>query len=196
MSAEQAIASFLKTLPSAAGATFLALFPIVNPLGGIPMFFTLTTGYPDKDRDKAALKTAFYVLAILAVFMMFGRFVLHFFGISLPVLNIAGGLIVANTAWGMVTSSSRVTVAESDEAMTKEDISLTPMAMPMLSGPGSIGVVMGLAAHADSMVSYFGMLIGIGLIALSVYLLLRLGGPLVNRLGPARWAQSIVFSGF
>jgi len=126
MSAEQAIASFLKTLPSAAGATFLALFPIVNPLGGIPMFFTLTTGYPDKDRDKAALKTAFYVLAILAVFMMFGRFVLHFFGISLPVLNIAGGLIVANTAWGMVTSSSRVTVAESDEAMTKEDISLTP----------------------------------------------------------------------
>jgi multiple antibiotic resistance protein len=185
MSAEQAIASFLKTLPSAAGATFLALFPIVNPLGGIPMFFTLTTGYPDKDRDKAALKTAFYVLAILAVFMMFGRFVLHFFGISLPVLNIAGGLIVANTAWGMVTSSSRVTVAESDEAITKDDISLTPMAMTMMSGPGSIGVVMGLAAHADSMVSYFGMLIGIGLIALSVYLLLRLGGPLVNRLGPS-----------
>ena len=59
------------------------------------------------------------------------------------------------------------------------------MAMPMLSGPGSIGVVMGLAAHADSMVSYLGMLIGIGLIALSVYLLLRLGGPLVNRLGPS-----------
>ena len=185
MSAEQAIASFLKTLPSAAGATFLALFPIVNPLGGIPMFFTLTSGYPGRDRDRAALKTAFYVFAILALFMAFGRFVLHFFGISLPVLNIAGGLIVANTAWGMVTSSSRVTVAESDEAMTKEDISLTPMAMPMLSGPGSIGVVMGLAAHADSMVSYIGMLIGIVLIAISVYLLLRLGGPLVNRLGPS-----------
>ena len=185
MSAEQAIASFLKTLPSAAGATFLALFPIVNPLGGIPMFFTLTSGYPGRDRDRAALKTAFYVFAILAVFMAFGRFVLHFFGISLPVLNIAGGLIVANTAWGMVTSSSRVTVAESAEAMTKEDISLTPMAMPMLSGPGSIGVVMGLAAHADSMVSYMGMLIGIVLIAISVYLLLRLGGPLVNRLGPS-----------
>jgi len=185
MSAEQAIASFLKTLPSAAGATFLALFPIVNPLGGIPMFFTLTSGYPGRDRDRAALKTAFYVFAILAVFMAFGRFVLHFFGISLPVLNIAGGLIVANTAWGMVTSSSRVTVAESDEAMTKEDISLTPMAMPMLSGPGSIGVVMGLAAHADSIVSYMGMLIGIVLIAISVYLLLRLGGPLVNRLGPS-----------
>ena len=55
----------------------------------------------------------------------------------------------------------------------------------MLSGPGSIGVVMGLAAHGDSMVSYAGMLIGIVLIAVSVYLLLRLGGPLVSRLGPS-----------
>jgi multiple antibiotic resistance protein len=110
--------------------------------------------------------------------------VLGFFGISLAVLRIAGGLIVANTAWGMVTGSERITPAESDEATTKEDISLTPMAMPMLSGPGSIGVVMGLAADADSMMSYLGMIIGIAAIAITVYLFLRLGGPLVDRLGP------------
>jgi len=61
----------------------------------------------------------------------------------------------------MVTASTRITAAESDEAATKEDISLTPMAMPMLSGPGSIGVVMGLAANAGSMVTYLGMVIGI-----------------------------------
>jgi multiple antibiotic resistance protein len=62
--------------------------------------------------------------------MLVGRFVLNFFGISLPVLKIAGGLIVANTAWGMVgmvTGSSRMTTAESSEALTKEDISLTPV---------------------------------------------------------------------
>jgi multiple antibiotic resistance protein len=68
--------------------------------------------------------------------MLFGRFVLNFFGISLPVIKIAGGLIVANTAWGMVTGSSRMTMEESSEALTKDDISLTPMAMPMLSGQG------------------------------------------------------------
>jgi multiple antibiotic resistance protein len=56
--------------------------------------------------------------------------------------------------------------------------------MPMLSGPGSIGVVMGLAADADSMMSYLGMIIGIAAIAITVYLFLRLGGPLVDRLGP------------
>src|SRR5258708_1822587 len=105
--------------------------------------------------------------------MFFGRFVLNFFGISLPVLKIAGGLIVAHTAWGMVTASTRITPAESDEVAAKSDISLTPMAMPMLSGPGSIGVVMGLAAHADSMGTYLGMGTGFSPLALSVYLFLR-----------------------
>jgi len=121
---------------------------------------------------------------ILVVFMFFGRFVLSLFGISLPVLKIAGGLIVANAAWGMVTASSRLTVAESADANTKEDISLTPMAMPLLSGPGSIGVVMGLAANVDSLASYVGIVIGILALAITVYLFLRMGGPFVGRLGP------------
>jgi multiple antibiotic resistance protein len=179
-----AIQYFLHDLPSAAVATFLALFPIVNPFGGVPLFFSLTSDFDPAERNQTALKTALYVVGILVVFLFFGRFVLIFFGISLPVLKIAGGLIVANTAWGMVTGNSRITPAESSEAATKEDISLTPMAMPMLSGPGSIGVVMGLAADADSMVTYSGMVIGIAALGLVVYLFLRLGGPLVKRLGP------------
>ena len=174
----------LRDLPSAAVATFLALFPIVNPFGGIPMFFTLTANFLPAERKRTALKTAAYVVAILVVFLFFGRFVLILFGISLPVLKIAGGLIVANTAWSMVTGDSRVTEAESNEATTKEDISLTPMAMPMLSGPGSIGVVMGLSASANSMVAYLGIVIGIAALGLVVYLFLNLGGPLVKRLGP------------
>jgi multiple antibiotic resistance protein len=178
------VRDILRDLPSAAIATFLALFPIVNPFGGIPTFFALTSNFSVPERNRTAYKTAFYVFAILVVFLFFGRFVLNFFGISLPVLKIAGGLIVANTAWGMVTASNRLTSAESAEAITKQDISLTPMAMPILSGPGSIGVVMGLAAHADSMVAYIGMVIGIAALALAVYLFLRLGGPLVARLGP------------
>jgi multiple antibiotic resistance protein len=175
---------FLRDMPSAALATFLALFPIVNPFGGVPMFFALTSAMLPSERRKTAVKTALYVMGILIVFLFFGRFVLNFFGISLPVLQIAGGLIVANTAWGMVTASSRMTPAESHEAATKEDISLTPMAMPMLSGPGAIGVVMGVAAHANSMVAYFGMVIGIVALGLVVFLFLSLGGPLVKRLGP------------
>jgi multiple antibiotic resistance protein len=184
MTTASPLAGVLHDLPSAVVATFLALFPIVNPFGGVPLFFSLTSTMPDAERRRTALRTAGYVIAILVVFLFFGRFVLIFFGISLPVLRIAGGLIVANTAWGMVTGSARMTTAETDEASTKTDISLTPMAMPMLSGPGSIGVVMGLAALADSMVAYLGMVIAIVALGLVVYLFLSLGGPLVKRLGP------------
>src|ERR1700724_279461 len=184
MNATHALGQFLRTLPHSAAATFFALFPIVDPFGGIPIFYSLTSSWPQQERTRTALKTALYVFGILVVFLFFGRFVLYFFGISLPVLKIAGGLIVSNTAWGMVTSTARMTSAETDEASTKEDISLTPLAMPLLSGPGAIGVVMALAAHVDTRSAYLGMVIGIAAVAFSVFLFLCMGGPLVRRLGP------------
>jgi multiple antibiotic resistance protein len=171
MNATHALGQFLRTLPHSAAATFLALFPIVDPFGGIPIFFTMTSSWTPQDRRRTALKTALWVFVILVTFLFFGRFVLYFFGISLPVLKIAGGLIVANTAWGMVTSHPRITPEESHEAKDKEDISLTPLAMP-------------LAAHVDSTASYIGMVVGIAAVALSVLLFFLLGGPLVRRLGP------------
>lgn len=63
----------------------------VNPFGGIPTFFALTSGFTRTERNQTAHRTGFYVFAILVTFLFFGRFVLHFFGISLPVLKIAGG---------------------------------------------------------------------------------------------------------
>ncbi len=185
MTATHAVGEFLRTLPDSAVATFLALFPIVDPFGGIPVFFTMTADWTEQDRRHTAFKAGVWVFVILVTFLFFGRFVLHFFGISLPVLKIAGGLIVANAAWGMVTSTSRITPAESHEAQNKEDISLTPLAMPLMSGPGAIGVVMGLAAHVDDAAGYIGMVIGIAAISLSVALFFCLGGPLVRRLGPS-----------
>src|ERR1700676_2473050 len=185
MTSAHALGHFLRTLPDSAVATFLALFPIVDPFGGIPIFFTMTSTWSAQDRNRTAFKTGLWVFVILVTFLFFGRFVLHFFGISLPVLKIAGGLIVANTAWGMVTSTARITPAESHEAESKEDISLTPLAMPLMSGPGAIGVVMALAAHVDNAAAYIGMIIGVAGIALSVTLFFILGGPLVRRLGPS-----------
>src|SRR3984893_9724112 len=175
MTSAHALGHFLRTLPDSAVATFLALFPIVDPFGGIPIFFTMTSDWSPRDRYRTALKTGIWVLVILVTFLFFGRFVLHFFGISLPVLKIAGGLIVANTAWGMVTSHARISPEESQEAEDKEDISLTPLAMPLMSGPGAIGVVMGLAAHVDSAASYMGMVIGIAAVALTVFLFFYMG---------------------
>jgi multiple antibiotic resistance protein len=185
MASTHALGHFLRTLPDSAAATFLALFPIVDPFGGIPVFFSMTSSWTQRDRYRTALKTGVWVFVILVTFLFFGRFVLHFFGISLPVLKIAGGLIVANSAWAMVTSTARITPEEAHEAEEKEDISLTPLAMPLMSGPGAIGVVMALAAHVDNWSAYIGMVIGIAGIAVSVTLFFVTGGPLVRRLGPS-----------
>ena len=185
MTSAHALGHFLRTLPDSAAATFLALFPIVDPFGGIPVFFSMTSTWAPRERSRTAFKTGVWVFLILVTFLFFGRFVLHFFGISLPVLKIAGGLIVANAAWGMVTSRARITPEESHEAQDKEDISLTPLAMPLMSGPGAIGVVMALAAHVDNAAAYIGMVIGIAGIALSVTLFFWMGGPLVRKLGPS-----------
>ena len=185
MNSAHVLGQFLRTLPASAAATFLALFPIVDPFGGVPIFFTMTSGWSPQERRRTAIKTGLWVFVILVTFLFLGRFVLQFFGISLPVIKIAGGLIVANTAWSMVTSHQRITPEESHEAEDKEDISLTPLAMPLMSGPGAIGVVMALAAHVDNAAAYLGMVIGIAAIALSVSLFFGLGGPLVRRLGPS-----------
>src|ERR1700736_2254926 len=157
MTSAHALGQFLRTLPSSAAATFLALFPIVDPFGGIPIFFTMTANWTARDRRRTAFKTGMWVFVILVTFLFFGRFVLHFFGISLPVIKIAGGLIVANTAWGMVTSHARITPEESHEAEAKEDISLTPLAMPLMSGPGAIGVIMARGARGERAGAYVGV---------------------------------------
>jgi multiple antibiotic resistance protein len=185
MTSPYALGQILRTLPASAAATFLALFPIVDPFGGVPVFFTMTSTWTPQERHRTAFKTGMWVFVILVTFLFFGRFVLQFFGISLPVIKIAGGLIVANTAWGMVTSHARITPEESHEAKEKEDISLTPLAMPLMSGPGAIGVVMALAAHVDNAAAYVGMVLGVAGVALSVALFFCLGGPLVRRLGPS-----------
>jgi len=69
MTAGNTVEHILETLPSAAGATFLALFPIVNPFGGVPLFFALTSDFSNAERNRTALKTAAYVFGILVVFM-------------------------------------------------------------------------------------------------------------------------------
>jgi multiple antibiotic resistance protein len=165
--------------------SFLALFPLVNPVGAIPLFCTLTSNGTNEYRKKMAFKTAINVVIILVLFLFLGKLLLDFFGISLPVLKIAGGLIVAHTAWEMVTSKSKLTTAETSELNNKEDISFTPMAMPMLSGPGSIGIVIGLtSAKSTSILSYYlGFSAGIILLGLVVYLILLISLKLFKFMG-------------
>ena len=163
--------------------TLVALFPIANPIGAVPAFYSLTGSDSRTDRRKQAQRTALNVVLILALFLFAGRTVLEFFGISLNVLRIAGGLLVAHAAWEMVTSKQRMTDSEHQAAIEKEDVSFTPMAIPLIAGPGSIGVVIGLATKMTQWSDYLGCLIGIILFGGLLYLCLALGETLLSKLG-------------
>jgi multiple antibiotic resistance protein len=89
---------FIKTL----GVSFAALFPIVNPLGDAPIFFGLTRNYPQSAQKVLARKIAAYGFVLLVVSALFGSEILAFFGISLFVVQIAGGLVVAATGWNLL----------------------------------------------------------------------------------------------
>ncbi|PPK86075.1 multiple antibiotic resistance protein [Neolewinella xylanilytica] len=130
-------------------ATLGSLFSVVNPFGAVPMYLTLTNDYNHSERSQTARRTALYFMMILVVFFFAGSVILEFFGISLNALRIAGGLIIVNSGYGLLNSKAerrRITHEIEEEAYTKEDISFTPMAMPMLSGPGSISLLIGLSA--------------------------------------------------
>ncbi|MBP5972313.1 NAAT family transporter [Brasilonema sp. CT11] len=163
--------------------TLAALFPIANPVGAVAIFYSLTAADTRNYRLRQAQKTALNVILVLATFLLAGKLILNFFGISLGVLRIAGGLIVGHTAWEMVTARQRLTSQEHKEAIDKEDVSFTPMAVPMVSGPGAIGVVIGFSTKASQWVDYLGCLIGIALLGILLYLCLALGEPLIEKLG-------------
>lgn len=153
--------------------SFAALFPVVDPAGGVPIFLVLTAGESQDSRHQLAGKIAWYTVLVLVLFLLIGGGILRFFGISLEVVQIAGGIVIFNTAWHTMNADPKLTEPDNQEAVEKshkhEDISFVPMTIPMLAGPGSIAVTLGLAAQAGS---GFSVETGINLLAVSVAIVL------------------------
>ncbi|MEM1242875.1 MAG: MarC family protein [Cyanobacteria bacterium P01_H01_bin.26] len=169
-------------IPAATG-TFLALFPITDPIGAVPIFHSLTVDIAPHRRGRLARRVSINVIVVLAIALVLGRFVLDFFGISLGVLQIAGGLLLARTAWMMISASETSKQSQRVSESLQDDITLIPLAIPLISGPGAIGMVIGLAAKSTHPAGYAGALLGILGLGLLLYLFLTLGGPLVKLLG-------------
>jgi multiple antibiotic resistance protein len=163
--------------------TLAALFPIANPIGAVSIFYSLTATDSRPERRQQAQRTTIAVILILTVFLVSGRTILQFFGISLDVLRIAGGLLVGHAAWELVASKPRLMDAEQKAGVEKEDVSFTPMATPLVAGPGSIGVIIGISTRMTEWSDYLGCAIGIGLFGALLYICPILGESLLSLLG-------------
>lgn len=124
---------------------FAALFSVLNPLGAVPIFVGLTQDYTKVERSKVSFWTAINVFIILIISFFVGEYVLKFFGISIDALRIAGGLIIVSSGFALLTgkfSKTRgVNKKVENDAQTRNQIALTPLAIPMLAGPGSISLL-------------------------------------------------------
>lgn len=132
-------------------STYVSLLSLINPLGAIPVFLSLTANH-DRDWVKTqVLKTSFNVLVICLISFLVGNYVLHFFGISIDALKIAGGIIIVRSGFQLLNAKHKKDVGKKiqKESLTKEDISFTPLAMPLLSGPGSISFLISQSVQTN-----------------------------------------------
>lgn len=158
-------------------ASFTSLFSVANPLAAIPVFLSLTNRFTDEERIRTAKKASLYMFSLLIVFLLIGTYVLNFFGISLPGVRIAGGLIIMRSGYAMLNPQDpgkKLSDEGKAAAMEKEDVSFSPLALPILSGPGSLAVVIGFASQAAGPIEYLVHAIAIFLVVISSYGLLRL----------------------
>ncbi|MBI3884523.1 MAG: MarC family NAAT transporter [Opitutae bacterium] len=179
--------------------TVVALLPIINPLAAAPTFLTITEGDTDERRQEQALKGCCYMVAILVSSLIGGTFIMNFFGISIPGLRIAGGIMMTGIGMNMLAThrpGSRGEEEEREAARRKVDISFSPLAMPMLSGPGSIAVTLGFTSLATQALDYVAIILGIVTVAFASYLVLRLAGRVVKFIGPVGMNAMTKIMGF
>ena len=167
-----------------------ALFPIVNPLGNTPIFLSMTPGYSTGARSTLARKVALNSYFLLVGSMLIGSHILNFFGISVPVVQIGGGLVVMSTGWTLLQREPEQARESVQRKVTSDDIATRafyPLTLPLTVGPGSISVAITLGAdqspHRSNLMRLSAAIIGPALVAATVYLSYRFAERLGKMLG-------------
>jgi multiple antibiotic resistance protein len=167
--------------------TFIIFFVVIEPVSLVPMFGALTRGGEPGYRTRMAWKSVAISACIFIVFALVGDWLLRLLGISVSAFKIAGGMLLFLLAVDMVLARESglrsTTVREQEEAKYRDDISVFPMAFPLITGPGALATLLLLTAETKDWIE-FSMVLGMGLLALAVTLvLLLLTRPLMRLIG-------------
>ena len=193
------------------GRSFLfalaTLLPILNPPAVAPIFLTLTEGASANARTLLSKRVAINICIMLAIAMISGNLVLNFFGISLPIIRVGGGLLVVATAWRLVSASDfdaqhAQNMAEAYSFEQVRSKAFYPLTFPMTCGPGAIAaeITVGASLHVDAAsgtaTNLAGSLAAIGVASLVVYFCLRFAAQFLHKLGTNGTAVLMRLSAF
>jgi multiple antibiotic resistance protein len=170
---------------------FGAFVSIINPPGNVPIFLAATEGCSTAMRQALAGRIALNVFAILVVSIFVGSHILDFFGISLPVVQVGGGLLITSIGWGLLNQRETPLEAAGPTAWTADQVATRafyPLTLPLTVGPGSISVAITLGANTSQggmpvIALVPSMITGVALVALSIYLCYRFAEGIARLLG-------------
>jgi multiple antibiotic resistance protein len=164
-----------------------SLFVIVDPMATIPAFITMTPGDTPKERARMAGLACVVMAGVLLLFAIAGRWIFKFLGITMPAFQIAASIVLLLVALDMLRAQrSRVqeTTEETDAGAKKEDIAITPLAVPMLAGPGAISTVVVLQSKAQGTGQSIALFLCILGVSGVTYIILRLAAYGAHRMSP------------
>lgn len=186
-----AISNLLSAIPF----SYMALFPVLNPLGGAFIILSMTVGTPQPVYEQLCRKIAFNTFVLLLIILLIGTYLLQFFGITLPIVQVGGGIVVAFIGWSLLnqapdtTSGSALATGKNGDKSAM-NLAFYPLTMPITAGPGCMAVTLTISAHETSrhsihstLLGQAGAIAGIFLCAITVYICYRYAENITRRLG-------------
>lgn len=163
---------------------FTSFFTLINPLGAMPVFMTMTMELDESQRRKVARKASLVSFLIMIMFAISGDFLFRFFGISIDSLRIVGGIIFLIMGMDMLQARLvKIKVKESEVKSYVNDISITPLSIPMLCGPGAITNAIVLWNRAEGWPMKMIMVLAVAAVIVLVYCILRSSTKIIKLLG-------------
>ena len=163
---------------------FTSFFTLINPLGVMPVFLTMTDGLSKKERRKTAVKAMLTAFLVLLLFAVVGKYMFDFFGISIAGLKVVGGILFFMMGYDMLNARlSRMKLREEDVKEYVDDIAITPLGIPMIAGPGAITNAMVLMGDANTLISRGEVIISLVLVTLVSLLILLSAAGIIKFLG-------------
>jgi len=188
-----------------------ALLPIVDPLGGAPIYLAMTAFLTHEERARMAKAVAVNSFLLLIASALIGAYVLDFFGLSIPAVQVAGGIVVCSIGWSLLNSPNSPPALQRNAASatrpseaSADDLSqraFYPMTMPLTVGPGSISVALTLGANPapgfrSLLATSLAQAVGILVVAFSIYLCYRYADRILQKLGPTGTSVVVRLSAF